>query len=96
MANGWSQRQLAERAGVSQQLIWKMEAGKSRQPRYVTKIAGVLDLSAAWLMYGVTELDELDDDAIELALAAMKMSEEERRALREYVTQTTKRASNDR
>lgn len=93
-AKGWTQTELAERAGVSQQVIGKIERGKARQPRYILEIAGALGVSPAWLMYGTDELDDLDEEAIALALSSMRMTEKERRALRQYVEESTKDAAN--
>lgn len=42
---GWSQAQLAARAGVSQQLVNKLESGKARETRKIVAIAKAFDLS---------------------------------------------------
>ena len=42
---GWTQEQLAVRAGTNQAVIQKIENGKSLRPRKIDQIAAVLDVS---------------------------------------------------
>lgn len=44
---GWSQDQLAKRVGISQPAIMKIEAGETRQSKFMPKIAQVLELDLA-------------------------------------------------
>lgn len=85
----WTQAELAQAAAVSQQTIAKIESGHTRQPRNIGRIAGALGVSAAWLQFGVEELEQLDDRAIELALMAMEMTDSEREALLTYLRSRT-------
>lgn len=67
---GWTQEELALRAGTNQAVIQKIENGKSLRPRKIDEIAQVLDVNPAWLMFG----DEaspavLDEEAAEVAKA---------------------------
>jgi transcriptional regulator with XRE-family HTH domain len=67
---GWTQEELALRAGTNQAVIQKIENGKSLRPRKIDEIAQVLDVNPAWLMFG----DEasptlLDEEATEVAKA---------------------------
>lgn len=50
-----SQVELAEKAGTTQQAIQQAEKGKARQPRYLHKLAYVLDIPVDWLVMGVIE-----------------------------------------
>ena len=49
-AKGWSQEQLAKKAGVSQQLITKIETGKVTESRKLPGIAAALDLTVEQLL----------------------------------------------
>ena len=48
--HGWSQAQLANRVGISQPAIKKIEAGETRQSKFMPKIAQVLGLDIADLI----------------------------------------------
>ncbi|UIM99588.1 XRE family transcriptional regulator [Yersinia ruckeri] len=52
---GLSQHQLAEKVGVSQQAIAKIERGDTSQPRKIKQLAMYLEVSAHWLQYGDVE-----------------------------------------
>jgi len=54
---GWSQAELARRVGVSQQTIWKLISGGSRQSKYLVPIARALRTTPEYLM------GETDDPA---------------------------------
>ncbi|MFT5176346.1 MAG: transcriptional regulator with XRE-family HTH domain, partial [Gammaproteobacteria bacterium] len=59
---GWSQEFLAQRAETSQAVIQKIENGKSLRPRNIEHIANALSVRPAWLMFGVNEVEDLDED----------------------------------
>ncbi len=82
---GWTQKELAERAGTNQAVIQKIENGKSLRPRNLDEIAFALDVSPAWLQYGSEKIAGLQKDAVELALAWSRLAEPYRSALREAV-----------
>ena len=50
-----SQAELAEKAGTTQQAIQQAEKGKAQQPRYLHKIAQVLDIPVDWMVFGEVE-----------------------------------------
>ena len=75
---GWTQEQLAQKAGSSQAVIQKIENGKSLRPRKIDSVAMVLGTTPAWLMFGDDTTSTLDRDAIELAKAWSKLSEPHR------------------
>lgn len=75
---GWTQQELANRSGTTQDVVQKIENGKSRRPRNIEKLATVLDVSPAWLQFGMEELDTLSEDGVEIALEASKLSPEQR------------------
>jgi len=82
---GWTQVYLAERVGTSQAVIQKIENGKSLRPRILEEIANALGVRPAWLQFGVEEVGELDEEAIELARAWAKLDEPHRSAMKEAI-----------
>lgn len=49
----WSQEKLADEVGVTQPAIQWLLVGKTKQPRYIKKLAEVLGVSYEWLLTGV-------------------------------------------
>lgn len=47
---GWSQRQLAEKVGMSQVAISKIELGHTQHPRQLRRFAKILEVSVAYLI----------------------------------------------
>lgn len=82
---GWTQEQLAARAGTSQAVIQKIENGKSLRPRKIDVIARVLEVDPAWLMFGSEQGASLDGEARELALAWQKLPEDQRLLFRREI-----------
>ena len=64
---GWTQDQLAIQAETNQAVIQKIENGKSLRPRKIDKIAEVLGVNPAWLMFGDQQASYLSDEAREVA-----------------------------
>ena len=85
VAKGWTQHQLAAQVGTSQAVVQRIETGKCKHPRIIHELAAALDVSPAWLMYGVNVIDGLEEEAIETARAWSKLSEPHRSALREMI-----------
>lgn len=52
---GMSQADLAEKVGVSQQSIQKIESGQTSAPRRIEDIAKAVNVSAQWLQFGVRD-----------------------------------------
>lgn len=85
--NGWTQEQLAAKAGTNQAVIQKIENGKSLRPRKIDQIAAVLGVNPAWLMFGDEADSALSSDARDLAKAWNKLPEPHRsRILHEIMT----------
>ena len=82
---GYTKEQLVERADTTQAVIQKIENGKSLRPRKVDRIAGALEVKAAWLMYGDDRFDELDQEAQQIASGWARMAEPNQSALREEI-----------
>jgi transcriptional regulator with XRE-family HTH domain len=70
---GWTQEQLAARAGTTQAVIQKIENGKSLRPRKIDKIAEPLGVLPAWLMFGDERYDDIDAEAMEILVAWQKL-----------------------
>ncbi len=72
---GWTQEQLAARAGTNQAVIQKIENGKSLRPRKIDQIAAVLGVNPAWLMFGDEAESMLPVEARDIAKAWCKLPE---------------------
>lgn len=72
---GWTQEQLAARAGTNQAVIQKIENGKSLRPRKIDQIAEVLGVNPSWLMFGDESGPLLPQDARSIAEAWNKLPE---------------------
>jgi transcriptional regulator with XRE-family HTH domain len=72
---GWTQEELALRAGTNQAVIQKIENGKSLRPRKIDQIAQVLEVNPAWLMFGEKSASVVDDEALEVAKTWARLPE---------------------
>ena len=81
----WTQHQLAATVGTSQAVIQRIEAGKCSHPRILSELASALDVSPAWLMFGVNVIEDLEQEAIETARAWSRLTEPQRTALKEMI-----------
>ena len=88
---GWTQDELARAVGTSQQVINKIEKGKTKKPRGIEAIAKALDVSPAWLQFGIEEIDALDRDAVMLALSWMNLEEPQKSALQRAILDMAKK-----
>ena len=82
---GWTQHQLAAAVGTSQAVIQRIEAGKCNHPRILGELADALDVSPAWLMFGVKVIEGLEQEAIETARAWSRLMEPQRTVLKEMI-----------
>lgn len=82
---GWTQEQLARRAGTNQAVIQKIENGKSLRPRKINEIAEVLGVNPAWLMFGDEAESSLTPDAIAVAEEWSQLSEPHRTRIRQEI-----------
>lgn len=55
-AAGLTQKELADRAGVSQGLISKLVLGKAEESRKILAISHALNVTPDWLLYGTGEM----------------------------------------
>lgn len=76
---GFTQEELAKMTNTSQDVIQKIENGKSLRPRNIEKIAKALDVSPAWLQFGSADLDKLDADAVKIAIRLSDLTPEQRK-----------------
>ncbi len=82
---GWTQTELAMAVGTSQAVIQKIENGKSLRPRILEEIAEALGVRPSWLMFGVQEVNGLDEESLEVARAWSRLQEPHRSALRDAI-----------
>ncbi len=81
---GWTQEQLAIKAGTNQAVIQKIENGKSLRPRKINEIAKVLEVNPAWLMFGDRSAN-LSEDAVKIAEAWENITEPSRGRLMDEI-----------
>ncbi|MCP4996183.1 MAG: helix-turn-helix transcriptional regulator [Gammaproteobacteria bacterium] len=89
LERGWTQEQLAVRAGTNQAVIQKIENGKSLRPRKIDQIASVLEVNPAWLMFGDEAAGTLPPDAMNLAEAWSRLPEPHRSRIRQEILNLT-------
>lgn len=82
---GLTQEQLANKVGISQQAITQLEKGEILRPRNIQKLADALECSPAWLQFGIEEIDQLDQTAIEMALKWMKLDPNHKKTVKDTV-----------
>lgn len=71
---GWSQAELAKRAGVSQGTIAQLETAAITRTKHLVEIAHALGVSSEWLASGRGEMDKglsIDRQALHLAIAGV-------------------------
>ena len=85
LEKGWTQEQLAARAGTNQAVIQKIENGKSLRPRKIDRIAMELDVNPAWLMFGDESASTLPADARSIAEVWNKLPEPHKSRIRQEI-----------
>ncbi len=85
LRKGWTQHELADNVGTSQAVVQRIETGKCMHPRNIDRIANVLNVTPAWLMFGTLAMDGLDDEAIQTAKVWSTLQEPHRSALKEMI-----------
>ena len=85
LRKGWTQHELADNVGTSQAVVQRIETGKCMHPRNIDRIANVLSVTPAWLMFGTMAMDGLDDEAIQTAKVWSTLQEPHRSALKEMI-----------
>lgn len=81
---GWTQEQLAVKAGTNQAVIQKIENGKSLRPRKIDEIAEVLEVNPAWLMFGGRSAN-LSEEALAIAETWESIPEPARSRIKEEI-----------
>lgn len=84
-AAGLTQQELADRAGLSRDAIAKIETGQAAYTRKIVEIANVLDVSAAWLQFGVSEVGKLDEDSLKTAMTYQDLTDEQRAKIKSLI-----------
>jgi transcriptional regulator with XRE-family HTH domain len=92
LEKGWTQEQLARRAGTNQAVIQKIENGRSLRPRKIDQIAAELNVSPAWLMFGSQATPtSLDPEAVTIAESWSQLPEPHRSRIRDEIRQLSMR-----
>ena len=82
-----TQKALAEKVGVDQTTISLMERDMTTSPRKILYISDYLDVSPAWLQFGIADIDSLDERDIKLALLFHELPTENKAALEQILSQ---------
>ena len=82
---GWTQEQLAARAGTTQAVIQKIENGKSLRPRKIEEIAEPLGVLPAWLLFGDKRFGDLDHEAMEIVSAWSRLNPVDRALIKQQI-----------
>jgi transcriptional regulator with XRE-family HTH domain len=85
LEKGWTQEQLAAKADTNQAVIQKIENGKSLRPRKIDRIAMVLDVNPAWLMFGDEATSTLPVDARTIAEVWNNLPEPHKSRIRQEI-----------
>jgi transcriptional regulator with XRE-family HTH domain len=85
LEKSWTQEQLAAQAGTNQAVIQKIENGKSLRPRKIDRIAMVLGVNPAWLMFGDEVASTLPMDARTIAEVWNKLPEPHKSRIRQEI-----------
>lgn len=90
---GLKQTQLAKLISVTHQYISKIENGLVETPgrEFIMRAAKEMNVSAAWLLYGDKELDDLPEDAIAFALEFTKLDKYDKQTISNLIRQMSKR-----
>lgn len=81
-----TQQQLADAVDASREQIAAVESGRTKMPRKIINLAEVLEISPAWLQFGVEELDELSEESIRMALDIDSLDPMQRASLRHLIS----------
>lgn len=83
----WTQEELAEKSAVSRDVIAQTEVNRTKQPKEIIKLCDALDVSPAWLVFGIEDIDALSKEAIELAIEWSRMADDDaqKEALRQAI-----------
>ncbi|MFT5037033.1 MAG: hypothetical protein ACI9VM_000605 [Candidatus Azotimanducaceae bacterium] len=67
-------------------VIQRLENNKIAWPRNLAEIATALDVSQEWLMCGVSEVRDLDEEGVQIARALDLLSDSERAQVRKRLS----------
>lgn len=83
---GWTQHDLAQNAGVTVDVIKKVEAHRTHRPRRIEQIAKALQVSPGWLAHNAAELDSLESWAITAAIQLQALTDADRQAVLAHIS----------
>jgi len=90
-ARGLTQRELANMADTTQDVIQKIENGVIKMPRNIKKIAESVGRSPAWLQFGIDEIETLDSRALVMALKFAELTDEQQAIISVMIEQLRKK-----
>ncbi len=70
-----SQKALAEKVGISQQSVNKIESGQTRNPRNLDKLAAALSVTQQWLLFGDMRMQPSAPDVTEIKDSSLQVAE---------------------
>lgn len=81
---GLTQDELADRIGLSQSYVAKLERGGTDNPgsQAIMKIAESLGVTPGWLYFNREDIDDLDDESLDVAVLFNKLPPSQRQAIK--------------
>jgi len=92
LERGLSVPELARRLGVAKTTVYRYESGAiEKMPvERLIEIAGILDTSPAYLMFGLEEADDTESSVKECFMLSRRLNETERKKVEQYLTRLLK------
>lgn len=87
---GLTQREVANMSGVDQQVVSQVETGEIKRPKEIQALAQAVGQSPGWLQFGIERLDNLDVEAVDVALAWQILPEPLKEALKTAILEAAK------
>lgn len=81
LKQGLTLEELGRMVGTSKETVQQIESGKTKNPRCLPDLAKALNISPAWLQFGVAEIDQLSKEDMEIALRLPELSPEKKKVL---------------
>ena len=79
---GLTLESLGDMVGMTKGTILHIENDNTKNPRRLPELAKAMNVSPAWLQFGVAEIDNLSKDDLDIALRLPELSESQKKILK--------------